>query len=283
MISGRTTYLGFFALSLLLLGTAGGWGQVIPNTPRALGMGNAFVAVSDDEGAILANPAGMALAREGRISVGSLGLTDLQNHWYSAYMLPPSSGRVQGTALSFAKTETQAGVRTDRMTWSAGQYYAHGVAVGLNLHFLRASTTAGAKDKAFGVDLGVIYELPGKPGHESPGTVGVLVRNPNEPNLLGDTLPRVISVGVALRPYPGVLVAADSYNIFDEAGAPQEQSVGVEYVPIPGIALRAGYLSKAGIVTLGAGLQGEAFDLDVAWASGDGGDDTGYVGMSFLF
>ena len=284
-MKNRFALLGPFAFLVLSLGAVSAWAQLTVNTPRALGMGNAFIAVSDDEGAVLANPAGLALIRDGRVAVGSLGLTNQEEHWYTGYILPSSLRTVQGTALYFSKTTNNvANTRNDRTTWSAGQYYAQGVAVGLSLSFLRASDdNAGTEDKAFGVDLGVLYALPASPGKESPGTIGVLIQNPNQPRLLGVKQPQVLSIGVATHLMPGLLVAADSYNIFDEAGAPQERSVGVEFEPVRGIALRGGYMTEAGVFTLGAGLRGQSFNLDAAWASEDGGEDTGYVGMGFLF
>lgn len=284
-MKNRFALLGPFAFLMLSLAMGSAWAQLTVNTPRALGMGNAFIAVSDDEGAVLANPAGLALIRDGRVAMGSLGLTNQEDHWYAGYILPSSAGTVQGTALYFSKTTNKvANTRSDRATWSAGQYYAQGVAVGMSLSFLRASDdTAGTSDKAFGLDLGVLYELPARPGKDSPGNIGVLIQNPNQPRLLGVKQPQVLSIGVATHLMPGLLVAADSYNIFDEAGAPQERSVGVEFEPVKGIALRGGYMTKADIFTVGAGIRGQAFDLDAAWASKDGGDDTAYVGMGFLF
>jgi hypothetical protein len=283
MIKGGT--LSLLAVLLVLLWAGGVRGDVVINTPRALGMGNAFIAVSDDEGAVSSNPAGLALIRQGLVSFGSLGLTNKKDYWYSSYIIPSSLKTPQCTALSFSQTkDIAANTRTDSATWSAGQYYAEGTAVGLSLHYLRTSDdTAGTQDKAFGVDLGVLYSLPEGPGGKSLGSVGVLVQNPNEPKMLGQKLPRVISVGVATRIIPRMLLAADSYNVFDEAGAPQERSVGVELMPAKGVFLRGGYLSKEGVFTLGAGIRSDAFHLDAGWVSKDGGNDTSFMGMSFLF
>ena len=256
------------------------------NTPRTLGMGNTFIAVSDDDSAALGNPAGLALIRDGMVSVGNLGVTKQEDHWYSAYIVPSSSDEVQGMALSMSKTkDKEKNTRLDRSSWSAGQYYSEGVAVGLNLQYLRASDdTTGTKGTAFGVNLGVLYQLPAPPGGRSPGTIGLLVQNPNEPKILGVKQPRVISVGVAMRPSSGLLVAADAYNVLNEAGAQREESAGIELEPVPGICLRGGYLNEAGIYTLGAGIKGNSFHLDAGWASKDGGnDETAYVGMSFIF
>jgi len=284
-MKGRPLSLSLFALLLVLLAWGEARAQVIPNTPRALGMGNAFIAVSDDEGAIIANPAGLALVRKGMVSMGSLGLNDQEDHWYGSYIQPSGQGTVYGQALSYARTDNGlTNIRTERASWSAGLNYAQNVTVGLSLHYLRASNqVTGDNDKAFGTDLGVLYALPAMPGVRSLGTVGVLVQNPTEPRLLGATMPRVISVGVATRIVPAMLIAADSYNVFDEAGAPQERSVGVEFTPVSGLAFRGGYMTKAKVATAGVGIRGNDFHLDAGWAAKDGGQETGFVGVSFLF
>lgn len=257
--------------------------QVQINTARSLGMGNAFIAVSDDEGAILANPAGLATARQGVMALGVL--SGPQDYWYSTYFNAVTQSNLQATALYFAKSNNAAAGRNiDTFSWSGAQYYAADATIGVNLKYLRAKdTVAGTSGTSWGVDLGFLGTVVGQRGKPPTTKIGFLVQNVNTPRLLGTTQPRVISVGVSHRLIPNLLIAADFYNVLNVSGVTREGRVGAEFTPFGKLALRAGYLGQEKLLTLGAGVSSSDFHLDYGWAAKSGGTFTNYVGANFLF
>ena len=108
-----------------------------------------------------------------------------------------------------------------------------------------------------GADLGLIYSLPG-PRETSFGIVAVNLLKPSLGAIKQDT---IWSLGMAVRPNPKVVLAADIVNLTKAYDESADLRLGLEVRPLRFLALRAGYTGDS--FTAGLGL----FGIDVAFAS----------------
>ena len=257
---------------------------------RPLGMGSAFVAVSDDATAIYWNPAGLE----------RLGRRELQiqhaeqfggtvNHDVFTLCGPSPLGGfgvgltrlgVDGVKITTLENPTFAPGPDNRPVVSrvAGttEYHLH-LAFGRGL---RSNLSAGAgvklvsrnldagKGSGFGVDFGMLY-IP-RPGL----TAGLMVRNLIPLKITfdsgsSDRVPPVLVVGLALaRPVEaadGEITCSGSFSVGEEKSAAdnfQGARVGIEYLYRNKLALRLG--ARGNHFTAGAGVRlgrRVAFDL----------------------
>jgi outer membrane protein OmpA-like peptidoglycan-associated protein len=253
------------ALTLALLGSGNTGTSVLPvlrigQGPRAAALGEAFTGLADDAGAVYWNPAGLGHIDQYHIALSHhqwfAGITDEVLH----ATLPFGPGAF-GAGIIYSgdpgiehwSEENQPGDTFS--TWNAGLAVAYGLplseqyAVGLTIKGLHedlydATGTGGA------IDVGVLGEpVPDLKVGVSARHLGFISYNSPE------ELPAEVAAGASFQRY-GITVLLDVVVPFD---SDINVRVGLEYAPVPEIALRVGYrtgpTSLAGLGAL-AGLTG---------------------------
>jgi hypothetical protein len=211
---------------------------------RALGMGGAFVGVSDDPTASFWNPAGLPSGRPAGLTIESSdfrtgnqksaaapGQTRRRSYFASlgTWPLGVTVGRFRDTRVSdvtagLATTETLA---TSQYGVTLLQTITHGLVVATNLKWVRGTVTTGSgsavsaasvfgrpasedsrSGNSFALDLGVMADF-------ERARIGLVLKNLRQPgftNVAGTSikLPRLIRVGVSVLPSPGLTLALDA-------------------------------------------------------------------------
>jgi len=244
-------------------------------SPRAQGMGGAFVALSDDETAVFTNPAALALqSRRGAYS----SYVDLYGYDFlklgsAAAAVPTGFGTV-GVGVRYLSVEYGGSDLEREYAVTA----AHGFTVmqdphsslsfgyGLSLFGLSFPTeSVGGEDlgsaNAVGLDVGVL----GTP--RGPTRFGVFVKNINNPKM-GDPnakdLPQWFSGGVCYSPYSGVQTSIEVQKQDDEE---LRACGGFEFQINDYVTMRGGLQNQPNRMSAGFGARWEMLRLDYSYTS----------------
>lgn len=258
--------------------------------PRAVAMGESFVAVADDVSAVNWNPAGLA-------QIKSWEVTAMHAFWFQDIFLDhigaamPVGLGVAGASLVFLNQGTllrsEAGDSPDspdRGSFSAsdtaftGAYslmVASSMSVGGGLK-LFSEVLDGNASLGWAVDLGFLYHAP-LPGLQ----LAACIQNLGPATRVSEDyfrLPLNFKAGVSYRLLPNLLAALDYNQLLEQEG---KISLGFEYLYAALLALRAGYRYQGAIdnsqyyegygnntlsgVSAGVGLRYAHFCLDYAF------------------
>lgn len=269
---------------------------------RALSMGGAFVAVSDDASAALWNPGGLGLLqnRTFEVSHANLGLVDLDEQ-YASLAIP--SWRWGTTAVSFRRYAIDGVERRDdrnaivggaledrqsELKLSYGRAVRDAWSVG-GAFKVRRQSLAGFSASALGLDLGVTARpgvaLGRETGWASRVSAGLALRNVLEPKLRLDREevvdPATAQVGAAYRHSfgraVGLLAAIDMEKSARTAWNPR---IGGETTVMNILALRGGVNDDSW--SAGAGVAWKGVHVDYAFEENEI-DTIQRFGVSFAF
>jgi len=260
---------------------------------RALAMGGAFCAVSDDASAPVWNPAGLALLPRNELQATQASLYGLDiSEQYLSFAMP--SWRWGTAAVGFRRFGADGIERrsdrnvllgddlTDSQTEfkvSYGRALGDGWNVGGSVKMHRQSL-AGYDDFGLGLDAGLLVQPGVVLNRDAPWagrlTAGLAVRNLVEPSLRLDQDnvpdPTALRVGVAWRqPYTftsigeGTVLAA--LDLDKTKGMGTNVHAGVEVVPHPMLALRFGV--GDGDFTAGTGIRWRSYSFDYVLEDND--------------
>lgn len=306
-----TTGLGL-AIALLVPAAAlaaGGDALKIPASPRALAMGNASGALTDDVNALLYNPAGMASIADVEIALSHrAGTIDASE--YLAMARPMKAGGVFGASVLYAYLPdinndgaTDPAVTANDMLVTAGYALAFAtgdpknrdLSAGLNVKWLR-SVLGGFTATTLAADLGVRWQPPAAEALQ----VGLTLQNLGLPLKYieeSDPLPLTLKLGAAYAVLEQDLHAVNWAADLDLPlpGKSFGLGTGVEYWYNKLVAVRAGYRfagdSLESGVTAGAGfrLGGPSLSLQLDYAfkpvtyAGSNGGAEHYLALMFGF
>ncbi len=230
---------------------------------RALAMGGAYVAISDDASAPVWNPGGLGFVQRMELqgSHASLGLIDVDEEFVS-FALP--SWRWGAAALSFRRFAVE-GIeqRDDRNAVVGGDIddeesemklsYGRGIgdawSVGGALKVHRHSL-AGFSASAVGLDLGVLARpglALGKEGEWATRLrAGIAVRNAVEPKIRLDreevSDPATVQVGASYRhDFPHSITALGALDVEKSSKSAWSPLAGIEVGVLEHLALRTGW------------------------------------------
>jgi long-subunit fatty acid transport protein len=302
LLSFFIAFLGF--LSCAQAGGPGTTGAVelkIPVSPRAIAMGQAFVAVANDANAIYWNPAGLNQLGGAHITAQYDVFIETVRYDYFAGATKLGNDAALGIAAKLLSTGTDPAYdSTGAPTGgSVGENYmdidlagayrlSYYFDVGLTVKYI-SKTLSGTSASTFAADLGVLYHTP------IPHlTAGLNIQNIG-PGLkfdqVADPLPFNIKLGVAYKMFD------DNFTIAYDTNFPNDNaisaSVGGEYWYKDTLVGRFGYQFQGTIdqnqygiggtagLYLGAGVKIAAFKdfigLDYAWTN------TGFLGSNHHF
>lgn len=255
---------------------------------RAMGMGGAYVSVSDDPTALYWNPAGLTRIAGHEVTVSHLSWLSDASYQYASYARELGTNGAVGLAIeqgSVAWDNTGAGdfeVGDFAGVVGYGRRIRPNLGVGGGLKIL--SSSLGDSDaRSYAVDLGAVYRL------SDDASLGVAVRNLGPGMTFEDTsdpLPTTMAVGGSYR-WRGVLFAADLEKVNDLSAAAR---LGAEYAPAEFVALRGGLIlgddSVLSSFTGGIGVNWkDTWSLDYAYRDSDIGEthqfalSTGFGGV----
>lgn len=260
----------FRILSLLLLaplflmgidenaGTTGLTFFKVNYSARAAAMGNAYTGLSNDASAVFFNPAGLVQLSQMEANVTYMNYLDGINCGSMAYAYPLDEkttfavfskvlsttedktlideyGQYGGTDGSFGFSDIIFGV-------SVARYVLDMLDMGINLKYLR-ETIDGHTATAAAIDFGIMHQTTNKNLK-----VGIALRNIGKQlsyytsEEYEESLPTTATVGFNLHPKDNLYLTLDIYKPlnYDFTGR-----IGVEFKPLPLLALRAGYKSNA--------------------------------------
>ncbi len=247
---------------------------------RALGMGEAYVAVADDAAAVYYNPAGLAPAARGAAADPGAGRQAAFSHSWHIQDMGISQAAFLARPWGAALTYFSAGELEGRTAAGdpAGNFTASDIALSAGYGISRGGLRAGAavkyigqkiKDKsagAFAADIGVLYSLEAAPltFGVSAANLGTKVRFEEE----SFPLPLVLRAGAAMRLAAGTLLAVQA-DLPNDAGTALR--LGAEYCPAAALRLRLGYKTSS------------SSDRDALLGRELGGTGSGLAGLYGLF
>ncbi|MFO7676515.1 MAG: PorV/PorQ family protein [bacterium] len=244
--------------------------------PRAAALGEAFTGLADDASAIYWNPAGLALGGDYRLGLSHhqwfAGITDEVLHG----ALPVGPGRVGAALVYSGEPGIEYWDEANRpgevfRTWHGAVSLGYGLALGERLAAGAAlkgiySDLFEAAGSGAALDLGALAALrPDLSVGLSARHLGLLSYGRAEP------LPGEVAAGASWRGH-GLTAVLDLVVPFDN---PPAVRAGLEYAPLPELALRAGYrtgpASLTGLgplagLTAGLGVSVRGFGFDYALA-----------------
>lgn len=249
---------------------------------RALGMGSAFSAVSDNVDAPYWNPAGLSQVKDNQLTTMQTRLSTDVDHYYISYVQPFLSGSLGISWIQVSLGNiSQTGVTTSE--------YNEVVTLGIFSYFSNAYLLAYGQDIAEGLSFGITAkylttDMPGLITVEGGAygysvTPGILWK-PTGWLSIGYKIDEIINyqkwttkteevappkhrIGVAWKLSDGILLSGDVSQIAREGYLP-EGSMGVEW-KTNGIALRGGYENES--ATAGIGFEQDNIRIDYAYVT----------------
>ncbi|MGC8842631.1 MAG: hypothetical protein ACP5KZ_06725 [bacterium] len=235
---------------------------------RALGIGSATTALTDDVSAAMWNPAVIGAIAETQTSFSAAAKARDAKVYMLSFIAPAHGPNEFAGALSYwnARRDDTKEEETD-VIYSVAQKLGEGFYLGGNLRSKRAEI-AGVGDNAWAIDVAFLNQVTPQL------TIGVSYLNANSPSLQlpGNADPLLpvkptLNIGFALRPDQATLVALDFYNITREKGNTPTDKVqirgGIERKLNEYVTARFGWLQKN--ATLGLGIKYNVIRIDYGW------------------
>ena len=281
------------AMSISSYAAVGTTGAEFLNTSlgaRPSGMGNAFSAIADDVNAVLWNPAGLTLLKEGKASFTYTNLAavfDVEEasgmyDGFLGYAQPLENGAAFAISLQYqeqgkiAYTTDSPEVITEYILganyaaiFSYARKLSSSLSYGVSFKFIQTRLWE-IVGRAYAVDLGGLYQSPNKKLNLALSLQNTGTKLQMEDLEQADPLPQNLKLGISYRPLNDsshrLIFAVDldkptfsSNSIF--------LNFGTEYWYHDLLALRLGYLNQEGNVkgfTQGIGIRYRGYEIDFA-------------------
>lgn len=288
----KLTFIMILATLGLSAGPASAFFDNTTVSPRARGMGEATVAVSDVAYAAFNNPGHLADMDQGKVAATYVKpfRLDFTDFYYLGSGIPLSEkwGNL-GVAMSHFKVGYQDTtlLQESQLTVSHGfglySDFHSRIDFGYSLNFYNVDLGTSVdgmdpgSDTVFGFDMGFAMTLH-KRTH-----VGFLVKNLNNPQIGVDQeeLRRRVVAGVSYEPYDGVIT---TFEFDNELGYEVQYQGGLEMMVVKGFALRAGVVTNPNKLTAGFGYSVAGFGFDYGFSTGGGTlESTHHFGLTFAW
>lgn len=252
---------------------------------RPLGMGGAFVAVSDNSDAPYWNPAGLSQIKFHEISTMQTKLSTDANHYYVSYAQPFLWGTIGLSWIQISLGDIYQTTTTNEYNevvpvsvfsyFSNAYLLAYGqelndqLSFGITAKYLTADmpglvSVEGASAYGYSVTPGILWKAT--PQLTLGAKIDELVNSQKWGTGDEETVPPVYRLGVsyltAIMGYP--LLLAGDYSQIGKEGYAGEGALGAE-LRAGGISVRAGLLDSA--LTAGVGFQDQHIAIDYAYVN----------------
>jgi hypothetical protein len=237
---------------------------------RALALGNASATFSSEVWAVANNAAGL----------GSLTRPTAGAYLENRYLIPSLNVAAGALALPLGAIEPAAGALPARAAHGVlgleaqrfGGVLYNELRLGVAYGYRLGVVSVGGRLDVLQVslqDLGSRRAVVGSLGGQAEVvpqrlTLGVYLYNLTQAKLADyqdERVPTVLRAGLAFRPSKQVLLLAESEKDVEHAAGVK---AGIEYLPLPAVAIRAGYTSLSRQSTGGVGVRAGDFQFDYA-------------------
>jgi hypothetical protein len=282
---------------------------------RPIGMGRAFVAISDDDNAILINPSGIGTAKKWSLSSMSANFLDEYQYtmvsgiyptkdgvWGAAYVsskvtgvLVVTGGTIEGTTdyynqalvLSYGK---YVGDALAKYTWGEKEIYG-----GLSLKYYSKGFGGDvvASGAGYNFDLGLKY-IQDKNWSYGLNFQNILLGGQIAGDFDSETVPYVAKLGVSYYfPDQKLRLALDKDMLFGREEVPWPMHFGGEWHAHENLYLRAGFDQIPGAAgggdmsndtTFGIGIEYDGLKVDLAYMQNfaDTNSSTSFLSISYF-
>lgn len=263
----------FFLFFLSLLSTtrllAQGNGPVGQGA-RAVALGNASATLSGDMWAVANNAAGLGTLTKPTVGayIENRYLITSLNATAAALALPLGAIEPATAGQPARATNGVVGIEAHRFGGSLYSEVRVGAAYGYRLGVINIGARVDMLQVSF-QDLGSRRTVVGSLGGQADVvperlTFGVYLYNLNQAKMAeyqNERVPTVLRAGLAYRPSKQVLLLAETEKDIERSAGVK---AGLEYLPIPALAIRAGYASLSQQTTAGVGVRAGSFQFDYA-------------------
>lgn len=237
---------------------------------RALALGNASATFSGEVWAVANNAAGL----------GSLTRPTTGAYLENRYLIPSLNVAAGALALPLGAIAPAAGALPPRAEHGVlgveaqrfGGVLYNEIRIGAAYGYRLGVVSIGGRFDVLQVslqDLGSRRAVVGSLGGQAEVvpqrlTLGVYLYNLNQAKLADyqdERVPTVLRAGLAYRPSKQVVLLAESEKDVERAAGVK---AGIEYLPLPAVAIRAGYTSLSRQTTGGVGVRAGNFQFDYA-------------------
>ena len=240
---------------------------------RSTSMGKAFTAISNAPDSVYTNSAG--LARLNQLQVQGMSFKAFEANYYSIESSIPMGEFVLGFGIIQSAVDgIQETAIVDNLVVDQGNSFSYKgtaafVAAGYNISDSLSLGITGKyiieklynnSSKGYGVDVGILYDLPLK---KLPLTLGASIKNLIEPKLVWDTgtytaiMERHYDLGAALKLMDNKLIISSDYKLKKSNST---LHFGLEYALLETIPFRFGYDDQQ--LSFGVGLNLDSVYID---------------------
>jgi competence ComEA-like helix-hairpin-helix protein len=228
----------------------------LPVGARALGMGSAYVALSNTADAIFLNVGGLGRLTGTEVSLfyqKPFGISEL-NYGTVAANFPIWNRRFGLGLLTFGNNL----YREQALSIAYSHKYQNRFYYGLALRYQSISIEGYGSSGTVGLELGLVIPLSSRLDW------GFIAKNVNRPTIgqANQHLPQTFSSGISSKALTNLIL---NFEIFKDVRFPAEARFGCEFRPFDNIALRAGVANHPSRFSAGLGLAIKRITIDYAF------------------
>jgi hypothetical protein len=246
------------------------------STAKALSLGNASIAMTDEPSVVLTNPGALGFLQQKGFQASLSRLFDLdelsEKELYFAF--PFRSLSIGGGWYSFGKSDYY---QENVLSFAFAYKVKERLSLGSNLKYMRVSFSSGYNAlSAFSIDLGSTYKVNHKV------QLSFVARNLNQPKLVrhSNDIPALFVFGIAVFPLSEVTLLFDlSY----EERYKEQLHLGQEIKLVKNLPLRFGIQTSPARYALGVGFNLDRLKLDYAYFNHSALGNTHKFSLLFLW
>jgi len=276
-VSVAVLILSLRSYGLAAAGTEGASFLDIPVGARPAAMGASYSALATDAYAPVWNPAGLGFLNDTEIAGMHLSYLETINYEFASFVHPLSPGHSLGASIQYFSpgSVNSTDLNGNSLGSFSGHYGAYSLAYGQSLNDKLSLGVTGkminakiadTSANAYAFDAATLYKATDKLNLAAViANVGTKLTFIDQ----GDSLPAAFRLGGAYTPIQSLNLTAE--GVFAFAGLASAH-FGVEYLPAPIVALRAGFrsdttkdLSALAGFSMGIGLHYWGQEFDYAW------------------
>ncbi len=247
-------FVFIFVTELILISNAEAAFENRALSVRAEGIGGAFTAIADDDGAIYYNPAGLSQITLQEITffhTHPFNLSELEQNLIN-FVQPIKGG---GRGFSYQQFAAYDNYKEELLNFSISTFVHKNLCLGINLKRLYLKIGGYGQKSGFGIDIGGLYKIKPKV------TIGFAGFNLNTPLI---DVEKIYNLGLSINPKENLLIAIDMEK---SARFNSEIRIGQEFWVTNNLCLRVGLKKHTTTEpTLGLGILVNLIQLDYSCA-----------------